>query len=65
MKTYVMYCLTEETRKNNGEIPQYYVIGNHEPIISRDLFNLVQEEIAWRASKSKVTKKVVKKEKGK
>ena len=48
-KTYVVDCITKETRKNNGEIPQYYVTGNHEPIISRDLFNLVQEEIARRA----------------
>ncbi|HNZ84587.1 MAG TPA: recombinase zinc beta ribbon domain-containing protein, partial [Candidatus Woesebacteria bacterium] len=48
-----------------GEIPQYYVTGNHEPIISRDLFNLVQEEIARRAGKRKVAKKAVKTERGK
>ena len=64
-KTYVVDCLTKETRKNNGEIPQYYVTGNHEPIISKDLFNLVQEEIARRAGKRKVAKKAVKTEKGK
>ena len=64
-KSYVVDCLTKQTRKNNGEIPQYYVTGNHEPIISRDLFNLVQEEIARRAGKRKVAKKAVKTEKGK
>ena len=64
-KTYVVDCITKETRKNNGEIPQYYVTGNHEPIISKDLFNLVQEEIARRAGKRKVAKKAVKTEKGK
>lgn len=64
-KTYVVDCLTKQTRKNNGEIPQYYVTGNHEPIISKDLFNLVQEEIARRAGKRKVAKKAVKTEKGK
>lgn len=64
-KTYVVDCLTKETRKNNGEIPQYYVTGNHEPIISRDLFKLVQEEIARRAGERKVAKKAVKTEKGK
>ena len=25
-KTYVVDCLTKQTRKNNGEIPQYYVV---------------------------------------
>ena len=64
-KSYVVDCLTKETRKNNGEIPQYYVTGNHEPIISRDLFNLVQEEIARRAAKRKVATKAVKTERGK
>ena len=64
-KTYVVDCITKETRKNNGEIPQYYVTGNHEPIISRDLFNLVQEEIARRAGKRKVAQKAVKTERGK
>ncbi|MEG2356895.1 MAG: recombinase family protein [Clostridia bacterium] len=64
-KTYVVDCLTKETRKNNGEVPQYYVTDNHEPIISRELFHLVQEEIARRAGKRKVAQKAVKTEKGK
>lgn len=57
-------CLTKETRKNNGEISQYYVTRNHESIISKDLFNLVQEKIVRRAGKRKVAKKAVKTEKG-
>lgn len=64
-KTYVVDCITKETRKNNGEIPQYYVTDNHEAIISRELFNLVQEEMARRAGKRKVATKAVKTEKGK
>lgn len=64
-KSYVVDCITKETRKNNGEIPQYYVTDNHPAIISRELFNLVQEEIARRAGKRKVSQKAVKTEKGK
>ena len=64
-KTYVIDCLTKETRKNRGEIPQYYVSDNHDPIISREIFHLVQEEIARRAGKRKVAEKNVKTEQGK
>lgn len=64
-KSFVVDCITKETRKNNGEIPQYYVSDNHPAIISRELFNLVQEEITRRAGKRKVSQKAVKTEKGK
>lgn len=56
-KTYVTDVLTKKTRKNNGELPQYYVKNSHEGIIDRDLFNRVQEEIARRNSKRKVSQK--------
>jgi len=29
-------------KKNYGEVPQYYVENNHEPIVSRELFDTVQ-----------------------
>jgi site-specific DNA recombinase len=29
--------------KNNGEVPQYYVENNHTPIVSRELYEKVQE----------------------
>ena len=64
-KSYVVDCITKETRKNNGEIPQYYVTDNHEAIISRELFHLVQEEMARRAGKRRVATKAVKTERGK
>ena len=64
-KTYVTDFLTKKSKKNRGEIPQYYVTGNHEGIISKELFNLVQEEIARRASKRKVSQKATKTEQGK
>lgn len=34
--------------KNNGIVPQYYVEGNHEAIIPKDIFLRVQEELARR-----------------
>ncbi len=64
-KTYVTDFLTKKSKKNQGEIPQYYVTGNHEGIIPKELFNLVQEEIARRASKRKVSQKATKTEQGK
>lgn len=64
-KTYVTDFLTKKSKKNQGEIPQYYVTGNHEGIISKELFNRVQEEIARRASKRKVSQKATKTEHGK
>lgn len=44
---------------NKGIVPQYYVEDGHEPIIPKELFYRVQEEIARRASmnKSAVTRK--------
>ena len=35
-------------KKNEGEVPQYYVEGNHEAIISPAVFDLVQAELAKR-----------------
>ena len=37
-------------KKNEGEVPQYYVEGNHEAIISPAVFEMVQDELAKRAN---------------
>lgn len=47
-KTYIEDFLTKKQVKNRGQIPQYYVTGNHEAIISHETFDLVQTEIARR-----------------
>ena len=47
-KTYTIDFLSKKRVKNNGDMPQYYVESNHEPIVSRETFMLVQEEIARR-----------------
>ena len=49
-KSYTVDFLTKKKKVNEGEIPQYYVEGNHEAIISPDVFELVQREIARRKS---------------
>ena len=36
-------------RKNEGEVPQYYVMGNHEAIIEPETFDMVQRELQRRA----------------
>ena len=49
-KTYTVDFLSKKRVKNNGIVPQYYIEGNHEAIIPRELFYKVQEEKARRAA---------------
>lgn len=49
-KTYTVDVLTKKRVQNNGIVPQYYVENNHEPIIPRDLYMQVQEEMLRRAN---------------
>ncbi len=64
-KTYITDCITKKSRKNNGELPMYLVKNHHEPIISRDDFNRVQEEMARRGAKKAIANKLGKTEQGK
>jgi DNA invertase Pin-like site-specific DNA recombinase len=54
-KTYIADLFTHQAKKNNGELPQYYVHDCHPAIIDRVTFQRVQEEIARRASLRKVS----------
>lgn len=47
-KTYTNDFLNKTRVKNNGIVPQYYVKGNHEAIIPKDIFLRVQEELVRR-----------------
>jgi len=47
-KTYTTDFLNKTRVKNNGIVPQYYVEGNHEAIIPKDISLRVQEELARR-----------------
>ena len=49
-KTYTVDFLRKKRVVNNGVMPQYYIEGHHEPIIPKELFLKVQEEIARRGS---------------
>lgn len=47
-KTYTPDFLTKKKVKNLGELPQYYVENNYEPIISRETFQQAQGELLRR-----------------
>ena len=47
-KSFYTDFLTKKMKKNEGEVPQYYVEGSHSPILSAALFDHVQEELRRR-----------------
>lgn len=47
-KTYCKSFLTHRMVKNEGKLPQYFVQDNHDPVIPREVFNLVQRELISR-----------------
>lgn len=49
-KTYTIDVLTKKRIQNNGIVPKYYVENDHEPIIPRNLYMQVQEEMLRRAN---------------
>lgn len=58
-KTYTLDCISHKVVKNNGERPMYLVTDHHTPIIDRDTYNRVQQELARRSSKRKVADKTI------
>ena len=58
-KTFTSDCLTHKVVKNHGERPMYLVTNHHDPIIDRDTYNRVQQELARRNSKRKISDKTV------
>ena len=53
-KWYKESCLAKSCKKNNGELPKYYVENNHQGIVSKELFNRVQTEILRRTNRKKM-----------
>ena len=47
-KTFTVDFLTKKSKTNQGEVPQYYVANNHEPIIPPDEWEQVQNEMTRR-----------------
>lgn len=44
-KSYTVDYLTHEKRQNRGEVPKIMIKNHHEPIISREVWNLAQERL--------------------
>ena len=49
-KEYITDPIDGKRKKNHGELPQYFVANTHEPIIDRETFDYVQQEMARRRS---------------
>lgn len=47
-KTFTVDFLTKKAKVNEGEAPQYYVENSHPAIVSAEVFELVQAELAKR-----------------
>ena len=48
-KTFSISHMTRSVRKNNGELPMYFVRDTHESIVSQSIFEAVQSELINRA----------------
>lgn len=44
-KTFCTDFLTKKMKKNEGELPQYYVSESHPAIVTAEMFGMVQEEL--------------------
>ena len=58
-KTYTLDCITHKVVRNHGERPMYLVTDHHAPIVDRDTYNRVQQELARRSSKRKISDKTI------
>lgn len=53
-KTYTIDFLTKKRVINDGIVKRYYIKNNHEPIISREQYAQVQEELKMRKNKAEL-----------
>ena len=56
-KTFIKDCISKKVIKNTGQLPKVLIQNHHEPIISREIFDAVQEETARRNAAAASTKK--------
>lgn len=45
-KTFTADYLTKRKKRNEGELPQYYIEHSHPPIVTKEVFELTQERLA-------------------
>ena len=57
-KTYKKDHISKKKMANRGELPKYYVENSHEAIISKEVFEQVQQELKNRADKNGFTARV-------
>lgn len=55
-KTYISDPITKKVIVNNGQLPKILIKNNHPAIVSREIYDEVQQECARRGSKRKVSK---------
>lgn len=55
-KTYITDPISKKVKVNNGELPKILIKNNHPGIVSREVYDQVQQECARRGSKRKVSK---------
>ncbi len=55
-KTVSLDHLSKRQVPNTGELPQYHIEGDHEPIVSKEVFRNVQEEIKRRKERYPIRK---------
>lgn len=51
-KVFTTDYLTKNKKRNEGELPQYYVEGDHEAIVSAEIFERAQKELERRSKKN-------------
>ena len=56
-KTYISDCISRKVIKNTGQLPMYLVQNHHEGIVSREIFDAVQVELARRNAGKSPSKK--------
>ena len=56
-KTFRKDCISKETVVNTGQLPKYWTQNHHEAIVSREIFDAVQEETARRKAMASGIKK--------
>ena len=56
-KTFIQDCISKKVIPNTGQLPKYLVQDHHEPIVSREIFDAVQLEMARRRAKAGATRK--------
>lgn len=57
-KTYVEDCIEGKIYRNHGKLPQYLIQDHHEGIVSHDIFNRVQAEMARRNAQTSPSDKI-------